>query len=443
MAEEIGETRVSRTNPRGKGQGAVYQRKSDGLWVGAVELPRVGGDRRRSVVTGRTEAEAKRELNKVKETLEHHGDLPSPGQTLESWLNVWFETIALKKIRPNTARTYRTLLERYIIPTIGTVKLSKLTPAHVRRVEAAITSTLKDPKDPDKGYLSSTTAAQAHRILAVALKYAEREGRIPRNVATLTDAPRRAARALGVLDAADGLRVLQSVAEDRLGSRWAAALLTGGRQGELLGLELDRVTDVLDLSWQLQRLSWEHGCKTPCGAKRGAECPDRIVTAPADWENRYLTGGLWLSRPKTSAGWRIIPLVDPLRAIIERRVEAAAAEPNPFGLLWTSDPKMNPNHLAELPLDGSPIDPAVDNRAWHAVLARAGVGDVRLHDARHTAASLLLDAGVPEPIIMKILGHSTAVVTRAYQHVDRRQLVDAMTRLSEKYALPPADAVRP
>jgi integrase len=413
---------MSRINPRGKKQGAVYQRASDGLWIGAVELPAPDGKRRRKVVTAKSETEAKRKLNKVKDELERHGDLPTAGQTLEQWLNVWFASIASKKIRPKTAATYRSLLEHHIIPTIGKVRLDVLTPAHVRRVEAAIL---------ERG-LSSTTAAQAHRILAVALKYAEREGRVTRNAATMTDAPRKAVQTLGVLTAADGRKVLQTVAEDRLGSRWAAALLMGGRQGELLGLELDRVTDRLDLSWQLQRLSWAHGCKTPCGAKRGTECPDRTINAPANWEHRYLTGGMWLSRPKSDAGYRIIPLVDPLRSIIQRRVEAAAHEPNPFGLLWTSDPKRIPGTDRTRELDGSPIDPGQDNRAWHDVLARAGVTDVRLHDARHTTASLLLEAGVPEAITMRILGHNSYAVTRGYQNVDVSLLSSAMAAVGQK-----------
>jgi integrase len=429
---------MSRSNPRGKGKGAVYQRKSDGLWVASLELPPRNGERRRKVVTAKSEREVVSKLNGLKDDLERHGDLPTAGQTLESWLNLWYSTIAVKKIRPKTAATYRTLLERHIIPTIGPVKLSALTSAHIRRVEAAITSTPKNPRRPELGNLSSTTAAQAHRILAVALKYAEREGRVTRNVATLTDAPRRAQRHLNVLSGSDGLRVLQTVSHDRLGSRWAAALLTGARQGELLGLEIDRVTDEIDLSWQLQRISWEHGCTDPCGAKRPAECPQRTITAPADWERRYLTGGLWLSRPKSSAGWRIIPLVDPLRTIIERRVEAAASEPNPFGLLWTSDLKKIPGRdTYRGELDGSPIDPSTDNAAWHEVLRRAGVGDVRLHDARHTAATLLLDAGVPEPVMLRILGQSTVSALRGYQRVDRRLLADAMQALSAGYAESP------
>lgn len=403
-------------NKRAKGEGTVYFRESDQRWVGSKDLPRRNPkDRRRVVVLvnpkGMTVKEARAatiaKLNKRVAELEANGDLPNEMQTFGQWAHVWFTTIALKKIRPKTAATYRYLLEQHILPEIGHVQLKKLTSAHVRRVEDRITG---------KG-LSSTTAAQAHRIVAVALKYALREDRVTKNVALLTDAPKRARKELGILTAMDGVKVLSVTRDDRLWSRWAAALLTGARQGELLGLELDRVTDVIDLSWQLQRISWEHGCTPLCGQKRGAECPNRTVTFPADWEHRYLTGGLWLSRPKSNAGYRIIPLVDPLKTIIAARIEATKHEPNPHGLLWTTP-------------TGNPIDPGYDNRAWHEALTRANVPDVRLHDARHTTASLLLEAGVPEPIIMKILGHNSYAVTRAYQNVDRRQMDSAMESLS-------------
>jgi integrase len=359
-------------------------------------------------VTATTEKEAKKKLADLRKRLLLEGDLPTSSQTFASWLNVWFTTIALKKIRPKTAATYRTLIENHIIPTIGPVQLEKLTPAHIRRVAASIEA---------KG-LSSTTAMQAHRIMAVALKYAEREGRVHKNVANLTDAPRRASKKLTVLTGVHGVKVLDAVREDRLASRWAAALLTGARQGELLGLELDRVGDDLDLSWQLQRVTWEHGCKVPCGRKRAAECPDKKITFPPDWEHRHLTGGLYLSRPKSNAGWRVVPLVDPLRAIIELRAQTSRTEPNPHGLMWTALP------------DGRPIDPSRDNAAWHAILARAGVPDARLHDARHTTASLLRKANVPIELITKIMGHSSYAQSREYMDVDREQLMEALTSMS-------------
>jgi integrase len=125
--------------------------------------------------------------------------------------------------------------------------------------------------------------------------------------------------------------------------------------------------------------------------------------------------------------------VDPLRAIIEKRIETIAAEnePNPHGLLWTADPKKD-KHGRVLPLDGSPIDPRNDLAAWHAVLERAGALKVPLHGARHTAASLLLEANVPEPIIMKILGHSSYAVSMGYMNVDRRLLAEAMSSMSAR-----------
>jgi len=437
---------VTQPNKRSKGEGTWYQRSSDNMWVASIDLDRgPDGKRRRKVVVAKTEAQVKAKLKAAKLERLQNPDLLTSNVTVGVWVEEWFRTIALKKIRPKTAATYRSQINNYIIPAIGKVRLDKLTAAHVRKLHDYITE-----PEPAGLALSSTTAMQAHRILAVALKYAVRNDRVTRNVATLTDAPVRARNESVILTALHGIRVLHEVASDRLGSRWAAALLTGARQGELLGLELDRVipytnekghtTWTLDLSWQLQRFSWEHGCgtaregKPACGELRGTTCPQRKVTLPANSESRRLEGGLWLSRPKSSAGWRIIPLVEPLKSILLRRIEAAKDEPNPHGLVWTSDPKKakggNPEAREVFPLDGSPIDPSRDNKAWHAILARAGVPDVELHGARHTTASLLLAAGVPEPIIMKILGHSQYVVTRGYQTVDIEQLERAMTMLS-------------
>lgn len=410
-----------------KGSGSVYQRASDKRWCEALPLATYDGVRRRKVVTispyddnGKllTEARAKKILNAktlpMKRELMLHGDIPTAGTTLSTWIDKWFTEISVKKIRSKSAASYRGLIDLHIKPAIGNVQVANLTPAHVRRVTAAMEA---------KG-LSSTSARQAYQVLSTALEYAHREGLVVKNVAKLVDPPRRAKTQLAILTAADGLKVLQSVTEDRLGPRWAAALLTGARQGELLGLELDRVGEDLDLSWQLQRLIWSHGCGDKCGNKRGIDCPDRRMVFPNGSEHRQVGTGLWLTRPKSSAGWRIIPLVDPLRSIIERRVEVAATEPNPHGLLWTS-PK----------LDGSPIDPREDSREWHAVLDRAGVPQVPLHAARHTTASLLLKAGVPMEVIRKILGHSTAAMSASYMDVDREQLKLALTNMSALMAV--------
>ena len=419
---------------RGKGEGALFRVPKDTkkplkYWQAVVELPGRDGERRRKYVRAKDKPTALKKLRTLQKELERVGDLPTASQTLESWLKVWFDEIAVQRIAPKTAAGYKSAIRQHIVPAIGNVRLDKLEPKHARDLTRAIRA---------KGR-SASTALQAHRILGVALRDAEREGRVTRNVTTLLDAPRRAHVSLVTLDAAAGVRILERAAREdvRMGSRWAAALLTGARQGELLGLEIDRVTDRLDLSWQLQRLTWSHGCnprdpeQPRCGRKRGTDCPDRFLRAPDDHEHRHLTGGLWLSRPKSRAGWRDIPLVEPLRSIIERRVGVAAQEPNPHGLLWTAERKKTPYVETLRPLDGSPIDPAKDNYAWHALLASVGVRDARLHDARHTTATLLYEANVSEPVIMEILGQSTLSVTRGYRNRGNQRLLgDALSKVS-------------
>ncbi|PCN46972.1 hypothetical protein Csp2054_14105 [Curtobacterium sp. 'Ferrero'] len=428
---------------RGKGEGALFRVPKDTkqpvkYWQAVVELPQRDGERRRKYVRAKDKPTALKKLRALQKELERVGDLPTASMTLEAWLRTWFDQIAVERVRPKTAATYQSIIKQHIIPAIGGVRLDKLEPAHVRRLRDAIVAKGRAP----------STALQAHRILATALRDAEREGRVTRNVTTLVDAPKRGRVTLVTLDAAAGVRILEHAAREdvRMGSRWAAALLTGARQGELLGLEIDRVSDELDLSWQLQRLTWSHGCNPRdasaprCGRIRGTDCPDRFLRAPADHEHRHLTGGLWLSRPKSNAGWRVIPLVDPLRSIIERRIATAATEPNPHGLVWTAERKRDPYVDEPRPLDGAPIDPAKDNYAWHALLAHVGVRDARLHDARHTTADLLYEAGVAEPVIMEILGQSTLSVTRGYRSRGNHALLrDALVKVS---ALLTAD-VRP
>lgn len=402
---------VTTPNKRAKGEGTIYQRASDSYWCASVELPSPDGKRRRKVITAMTEAAVKAKLNTTRRELLKHGDLPTNSTTLASWLDVWFQNIASKKNRPKTLAYYKTMIEQYIKPAIGRIPLAKLTPDHVRQVAVYIA---------DKG-LSTTTAAGAHRTLAVALKYAEKEERVTKNVALLADAPRLAVKHLKALTAQQGITVLLTAETDHYASLWAAVLLTGARQGELLGMELNRVSDVLDLSWQLQRVPWLHGCDNSCERIRGSDCPKRKAGFAPGVEHRYITGGLWWMRPKTNAGFRIIPLVPPLKEIIERQLKYVDAHPNAYGLLWTTP-------------TGQPIDPRDESAMWDALLKRAGVPDVRLHDGRHTTVDLLLAAGVAMDIITEIVGHSSRVTTEGYKsRGNLPRLTEAMKALSAQF----------
>jgi integrase len=82
------------------------------------------------------------------------------------------------------------------------------------------------------------------------------------------------------------------------------------------------------------------------------------------------------------------------------------------------------------PLDGSPIMPSTDSQTWHDALVRADIPAAPLHAARHTTASLLLRAKIPEPIIIKILGHNNYVTSVGYMDIDEAQTREAMTAIA-------------
>lgn len=381
---------------RDKGEGTIYQR-GDGLWVGRIELPPRDGKRRRKQVTAKTKSALLVRMREAKKNLEAHGDLHTDSLTVDQWIEYWLREIVEKRKRPTTAITYRSV-SKWVVGNIGTVKLANVTPQHVRRVLSVMES---------EG-LSSGYRRSAHTVMQAAFKAAEREGRIPRNPARLIDSPSKNSPELGVLAPAESLQLIQRAlsSSDPVDAEpylWATFLLTGARRGEILGLEWDRVSDVLDLSWQLQRL------------KKGQPLPD-------GYEARHVHGQLYWTRPKSGRGWRIIPLVDPLRGILAHWKSVAPV--NPWGLVFTRDTGR---------AGRVPFDPNWVTTMWPERLKAAGIEkDVRVHDLRHTTVDLLYEAGVPEDVIQEVVGHSAVAMTRSYKsRGDRPRLAAGMRQLSE------------
>lgn len=397
---------------RGKGEGGLSRVPADKskplqYWEASLELPPDGvTPRPRWRVRRKNKPEAMRLLREAQAELERTGHLETKIPTVEAWMTTWL-SIVEKEYAPKTMNNWRGLTANHIVPAIGGKKLNKLIPADVRVVHDRMTKS--------RG-LSSTSALQVHRVLALALRDAMREGIISRNVATLVNAPRKAKNTTSAFTVDEALQVLDKVKDESGGSLWAAFLLTGAREGEILGLQPDRIKEhrradkvmlAMEFSWQLQRYTWEHGCKTKthpddCERKRGADCRWRKVTLPEGYEGFNLTGGLWMARPKTRSGWRTVPLVEPLKSIIFRHIEGTRDQENPHGLVWRQS-------------NGNPIDPRECNRMWHELLERVGVPQIRLHDARHTTVMLLLRAGVDIDTIRDILGHASSLTTEEYK----------------------------
>lgn len=324
--------------------------------------------------------------------------------TVETWFWNWLDNIAPREIRPNTIKNYEGYLRRYIGPAIGDVRIAEVKPSHVRKVHDAILGAGR----------STGLALNVHWCMSAAMKAAMYEDLLARNPVERTKPPRAIRMSRTALTNAEAKHLLQSCVEheDPMMTRWAAALLLGGRQGELLGLTWGRVDferGTLDLEWALDVLPVRHECgrhdhdgRYPCGFKWATRCHDAAFDVPAWFAHVPLYRNMALVKPKTKKSQRVIPLPLPLAALLRRHKETSPA--NRFDLVWATP-------------EGDPIHYKRDLQAWKAAIARAGgLPDVVLHEARHSTASLLLEAGVSQEVIMEIMGHSNVLTTRGYQH---------------------------
>lgn len=406
---------------RTRGDGGLFQR-ADGMWIGRVELPAgPNGERRRKQVASRSFAEAGAELKKLRTDVEQGRIAYTSATTVEKWMERWITEIHPDKIRPTTRRDYETTIRLHIVPAIGSKRLDKLTTNHIRAMHNKIGK--------------RRAAVKAHVVLKKALKDAVREGALTRNPADMIDPPKYAKgrrTSLSVDLAKSIIATAYKSRDESEATRWAAAFLTGARQGELLGLRwsyVDLNAGFMDISWQLQSITQTHGCGDksekgwPCRKMRAAACPKRKWDLPADFEYEVCHLSLLWTRPKTEAGGRVVPIIAPL--LVKLRELHKQQGHNPHGLVW--------HHP-----DGRPIAPRTDHRAWQALLVDSDVIDegetMPLHIARHTTSSLLRAAGVDEQTRMELVGHATVDAQRIYAHADQARHLEAMGSLAELMA---------
>lgn len=402
---------------RARGSGGLFKR-ANGLWVASVTLPSTDGQQRRKYVSSRDYGTAVRKFRELQAMVDAGEITGDPAMKVGVWLDYWLESVRGPSVRPKTKAFYHNAIEHHIKSAIGGKKLDKLTARDVRVMLESIEST--------------RTRQCAHVVLRLALKSAVTERLIKFNVTDAIPRPRHTAKSLGAFDARTAAHILDTALRTREPSeftRWAAAFLTGARQGELLGLRwshVDLVNGVIELAWQLQQLDQEHGCGElmnvgqsdqhyPCGKVKPGYCPERRWVVPDGFDFLPLHGSLALTRPKSRAGVRIVPLVAPLAAVLGDWRTIAPA--NDYDLVWTNS-------------DSQPIQPRADHRAWQALLRDAGIPAAPLHAARHTTATLLQSAGVDEDTRMRITGHSSATAHRGYVHVSQDRALAALENLS-------------
>jgi len=397
---------TARTSGRAPNRASSVYQGADGRWHGRVWMGVADdGSPDRRHVSAATEREVLTKVRRL-ERSRQSGRIAVSGRapTVEAWLAHWLDNIAAHSVRERTLTGYRSYVRLYAVPGLGKHRLDRLQPEHV---ESLYRRMLHDG-------LSPSTVHTLHRILRTALNEAVRRDRIPVNPVTRARAPRLVEREIDPLTQHEAARIVTAATESRNGARWLVGLALGLRQGEALGLrwhDIDLDTGTITVRRALQRATAEHGCGGQCGRRRATDCPQR------------LGGGLTLVEPKSRAGRRRVALPPQLVHALLRHRDDQAVERLTAANLWTE------HDLVFTTETGAPIDPRSDWADWKRLLQRADVRDARLHDARHTAATLLLVQGVAPRTVMDIMGWTEARMLSRYQHVVDELRHDAARRM--------------
>lgn len=384
------------------GEGSFYYRATDGRWVGVIEAGWTReGKRRKVTVSHKLEDVAWNRFMTKRLEITQKG-IPSEnaraGTTVKTWCEAWLQQ-RLDSVKPKTYQSEKSVIVKWVIPTLGRVKLAQLTPDHIRSLTRIAL----------EAGSSTTNARYIQRIFTQALKAAKTDGLTVPDLVFLVAKPEARVSDRQALPWNSAQAVL-TVARDTLPhwSRWALALALGLRQGEALGLRwqhVDLANRTINLDWSLHQLTRVNG----------------EYHIPSQYEAIQLTGAYHLLRPKSRAGKRVVPLPDTAAAILDDWRQKSVDDPNPHDLVWPAK-------------SGKPKPEKADRAEWFKLQAATGVkkgikedGEPRYyvpHELRHTTVSYLLAQGVQPAVIEAIVGHDKLVEN--YVHVDLDQMRSAL-----------------
>ena len=368
---------------RSHGEGSVFRRASDGRWVASLSVAGSQGRRVRKTVYGRSEREVLEKLRDLRRAADQGRDLTRSSPTLSVWLDEWLRIKAADGIRPSTMRFYRQLIENHIRPELGTVRLDKLTPGDVRGFVS----------DRSESNLALATVAHLLRLLRNALGEAERLDLVTRNVAKAVRMPQVESYHPHTLTIEEARALLDVVRDHRLQALFSMALVLGLRRGELLGLAWS------DIDFEQATVHVRHSLQRVDGALR-------------------------LVEPKTRASSGLVVAPSGLLDILSRHRARQGAERLALGTAWPG------TSLVFTSTTGTPIEPRNLSREWDKVRRAAGVPEMRLHDLRHSCATILTAIGVHPRVIMQMLRHSDIGISmNVYAHVStslQREAADAL-----------------
>jgi integrase len=344
-------------------------------WAFVIDIPSADGRRRQRKRGGfATQREATAEFDQLRSSLYGGTFSQRHSLTLEEYLlDTWMPAKISQGLRPGTLHSYRSHLARPI-KLLGHVGLQDVTPLQLDELYRLMST----------DGLSPRTIRYTHGLLLQAFAYAQRKGFASRNVAALADPPSAKLSAADhrpqAWDASQCRAFLEATTRDRLAALWHLFLATGARRGELLAL---RWADV-DLETAEVRISRS---RTTVGYE--------VSEQP----------------PKTAAGLRTIAIASQVLAALDRHRRQQLEERLIAGPPWNETNHVFTNEI------GQPLHPDWISKRFREISDATELPRIRLHDLRHSSATLLLDAGLSPRVVADRLGHADpALVLRVYGH---------------------------
>lgn len=303
----------------------------------------------------------------------------------------YFATTGANRVRPITLQSYKSMIENHLISRLGAKSISALTPDDLDFMIAEM----------GKAGISATTIRYVLRIIHRVLRDAVRKGKLQRNVADLVDAPPERKPGGKTWDEAEFDRFFTVIAGSDYYEFYSTLALTGARRGEALGVTWRDVDlDITSPKLSIRRTAYK------------------------------LDNGQWrFEEPKTDRSRREIPLPINLALLLGQLREQKQAVSE-----WSGQEFSEDDFIFARP-DGSLPDPHYLSKVFQRIIKTAGLKRIRLHDLRHTYATLQRNAGQPIEVISRVLGHASALVTlKIYDHWEGtfRAPADAMDQILEK-----------
>ncbi|WP_035305064.1 site-specific integrase [Actinokineospora inagensis] len=361
------------------GLGTIIKRK-DGRYQAAVHVLTADGSTKRKYVYGKTWDEANDKRVEMLENNRKGTPSISSGMKLGDYLDHWLTDIVKAERGPSTYSGYEIVVRRYIKKHLGTKRLNSLTTSHMR----TFIRELRKEKTVLGKSLSDRYVQNIFETLRSALTYAIQEDLIGRNVAKMVQAPSRGEFEVEPLDEDGARRFTSHVLNHWLRAYWLILIMAGLRKGEALGLawsDVNLATGAVTIRRTVQRV-------------RG-----QLVFGPPKTPR---------SRRKLYVG-RVI-----IAALLVHRTETADRLVAPPLNLAPGQPE----DLIFITKTGRVVEPRNINTMLARLLKRARIPLTRVHDLRHTCATLLLMDGATLQEVMELLGHSTIGVTsNVYGHV--------------------------